>query len=264
MSAVYLTARAVTDITLWSLDRGLPLDVEALFVEENVEHFTSMGLRHLAGHSRASYRSAMRRIARAITTKAPWPAPPPTYSRNTLGEPYTEFEIGWLRDIAVSQLTEERRRAALAVWCLSYGAGLRGPEFGTLPGSAVELVDGLVVVTVSGAYPRRIPVLVQVSDDLLELAAQYPHRAMFSDRAPSRGWTTAVLAQVELPDRAPKFSSRRFRVTWQVKLAVAGLRLSELAYLAGVETSTRWDDLTRWVPQRDFNDLRDLIGGIGD
>lgn len=253
--------RACTGFTLWARERDLQLDVEHLYTEENVEHYAATGLRHLDPHSQASYRSSLRRIGRAITTSVPWPAPPRPLPRKTLGAPYSDREIAWLQEIAATQTNEVRRRAATAVWCLSYGAGLRGPEFAAVTGRDVVAIGGATVVNVPGAKARQVPVLPDTAADLIALADRYPDRPLFSDRSPARGWTASVLGLIELPPGAPHFSSRRLRVTWMVKLCMAGIRISELGMLAAVSTSRGWDDLASHVPARDLAELCQLIGG---
>ncbi|CAM5787464.1 hypothetical protein [Cellulomonas persica] len=219
-------------------------------------------MKHLSGHSKASYGSALHRIAKRTNPRVGWAPPPTKHARKALSDPYDEHEVEWLHAIASTQGTEARRRAALTVWCLSYGAGLQGPEFGTLPGDAVRVVDGVAVVDVPGANARTVPVLGCARDDLLELAARYPDRPMFSDRAPSRNWTASVLAGEQIPRGAPRFTSRRLRISWMVTLTVAGVRISELMDLAGRETTNGFEDLARFIPQRSATDLRRLIGGV--
>jgi len=262
-SSTYLTMAVCARFSLWARDRGISIVVlRDLYVPHHVEHFLATGLSHLSGHSRASYGSALHRIAKNINKRAGWEPPPTQHGRKALSDPYADHELDWLHHIATTQGTEARRRAALSMWCLSYGAGLRGPEVGVLTGDDVHVVDGVAVVDVPGANARRVPVLGCARGDLLELAAQYPDSPMFSDRTPCRNWTASVLSQVTIPARAPRFSSRRLRISWMVTLTVAGVRLSELMDLAGLETTNGWEDLARFIPQRGEAELRGLIGGV--
>lgn len=261
LSAVYLTMRAVTMFFLWATEQHLPLDIERLFVSENVERFSETGMNHLAQHSRASYRSALRGIGRTITRKAPWAPEPARLKRTTLADPYPHRDLAWLWEICLTQRSEVRRRAGVATMALCHGAGLTGAEFSTLHGSSVEMVDGVAVVHITGAHARDIPVLPQYADELVRLSLAYVDGPMFSDRAPTRNWTSGVLQYLEVPAGAPRLVPSRLRTTWMVALSTAGVRISELQHLAGVKTLKGWEDFTRFVPRRDDAVLRRLIGG---
>ncbi|MDM8085150.1 hypothetical protein QUV83_10270 [Cellulomonas cellasea] len=253
--------RAVTMYYLWAIGQHLPLDVERLFAEENVERFSETGMNHLGEHSQASYRSALRRIGRTVTTKAPWAPEPKRKKRSTLADPYGRPDLAWLWEICLTQRSEVRRRAGVATMALCHGAGLAGAEFSVLPGSSIELIDGVAVVHIPGAHAREVPVLPQYADELVRLSLDYWDRPMFSDRTPSRNWTSNVLSQLELPTSAPRLVPSRLRTTWMVELSTAGLRVSELQHLAGVKTLTGWEDFSKFVPLRDPAVLRRLIGG---
>ncbi|NTW39863.1 MAG: hypothetical protein HGA44_08220 [Cellulomonadaceae bacterium] len=261
LSAVYLTMRAATAFELWALNQRIDPDLEVLYTEENVSRFTATGMGHLSEHSRASYRSALRRIGRTVTKKALWAPDSARLRRKTMTNPYVWTDVIWLWDVARQQKSEVRRRAAVTATALAAGAGLQGPEYSTLHGSQIELVDGVAVVHVPGALARDVPVLPVFTDELMVLAARYPDRSMFSDRTPSRGWTAAVLAAVEIPSGAPKLMPRRMRITWMVHLLTMGVRISELKELAGVSRLSGWEDLAEFIPRRNDTELRHLIGG---
>jgi hypothetical protein len=93
VSAAYLTMRAATAFTLWATEQGLSLEPERLYSEPVVERFTATGMQHLGDHTRASYRSALRRVGRTITRRAEWTPQPRRLSRTTLSDPYTPEEI---------------------------------------------------------------------------------------------------------------------------------------------------------------------------
>ncbi len=98
---------------------------------------------------------------------------------------------------------------------LCHGAGLTGAEFSTLHGSSVEMVDGgVAVVHITGAHARDIPVLPQYADELVRLSLAYVDGPMFSDRAPTRNWTSGVLQYLEVPAGAPpRLVPSRLRTT---------------------------------------------------
>lgn len=262
LSAVYLTMRACTMLAVWALDHHIPLDLELLYSEENVERFSATGMRHLADHSRASYRSALRRIGRKVTKRAEWAPEPARIRRTTFSDPYTSADIEWLWDVARHQKSETRRRAAVTAVALCYGGGLQGPEYSLIEGSSIELVDGVVVAHVPGRLGRSVPVLPTFTEELMLLAGRYQDRPLFSDRTPVRNWTSAVLAQVEIPPGAPRLVPNRLRITWMVHLLTMGVRVSELRHLAGVKTTKGWEDLAKFVPMREPAELHALIGGL--
>lgn len=261
LSAVYLTMRAVTMFYLWAIEQHLPLEVERLFTQDNVERFSEIGMAHLGPHSQASYRSALRRIGRTITRKALWTPEPKPRGRTTLADPYRSLDLTWLWEICLTQRSEVRRRAGVATMALCHGAGLAGAEFSVLHGSSVEVIDGVAVVHISGPHARDVPVLPQYFDELVRLSQEYGDRPMFSDRTPARNWTSNVLAQLEFPSGAPTLVPSKLRTTWMVELSTAGVRISELQHLAGVKTLKGWEDFSKFVPRRDDAALRQLIGG---
>jgi hypothetical protein len=261
LSAVYLTMRAVTMFHLWAIEQHLPLDIEHLFTQENVERFSETGMTHLGLHSQASYRSALRRIGRTITKKAAWTPEPKPRGRATLADPYRRTDLAWLWEICLTQSSAVRRRAAVATMGLCHGAGLAGAEFSVLHGSSIEVIDGVAVVHIPGAHARDVPVLPQYTDELVRLSLAYWDRPMFSDRTPARNWTSNVLAPLEFPIGAPRLVPSRLRTTWMVELSTAGVRISELQHLAGVKTLHGWEDFSKFVPRRDDAALRRLIGG---
>lgn len=261
LSAVYLTMRAVTMFYLWAIEQHLPLELERLFSEENVERFSDTGMTHLGEHTQASYRSALRRIGRKVTRKAVWTPQTTKKKRSTLADPYTHAHLSWLWEVCRGQASETRRRAGLSTMALCHGAGLVGAEFAVLHGSSIEVIDGVAVVHISGVHAREVPVLPQYTDELVRLASTYRDRPMFSDRTPIRNWTANVLAQLEIPAGAPRLVPSRLRTTWMVELSTAGVRISELQHLAGVKTLKGWEDFTKFVPRRDDAVLRQLIGG---
>lgn len=264
VSQAYMTMRACAAFTLWAVAHGHQVnDREQLYRPDLVEHFAETALQGLGEHSRATYRSALRTVGRAATKRAPWSPSPRQLGRKTLSEPYTAGQIDWLRQIAADQSTVTRRRAATAVVCLAYGAGLRAPEYAAVTGAHVRVEAGVVVVDVPGTGGRTVPVVPEVGPDLLALAAAMPHRRLFSDRmSTARNWTASVVEQIEVPRGAPRFSSRRLRVTWMVRLSTAGVRVSELCDLAGLKSAHGWEDLARYVPRREPGELVALIGAL--
>lgn len=265
ISQAYMTMRVCTQFTVWALERGYQVaDREQLYRPDLVEHFADTMLGYLGEHSQATYRAALRRVGRAATKRAPWAPNPRQLGRKTLSEPYPLEQIAWLRQVAADQLTWTRRRAATAVVCLAYGAGLRAPEYAAVTGAHVREQDGVVLVDVPGARARVVPVLPEVAGDLLALAGALPDSRLFSDRtAGVRNWTASVVEQIEVPRGAPRFSSRRLRVTWMVRLSTAGVRVSELCDMAGLTSAHSWEDLARYVPRREPGELIALIGALG-
>lgn len=263
VSAAYLAMQAATRFAIWAVGRGLSLDPETLYTEANVEFFVASGLPHLSEHSRASYRSSLRRIGRTITHRADWSPQPPRLKRKDLSAPYSDEEIAWLWDIARHQSSLPRQRAARGLMCLAYGAGLRAPEYSVVTSDHVRDVDQVAVVNLGGTSPRTVPVLPEAHEDLRWLIDAVPAgEELFSAHRHIRNFTASVVETIEVPPRAPRFVSRRLRITWMVRVSVAGVRISELGYLAGVKTAKGWDELGKFIPRRDDAELRALIGAL--
>lgn len=222
--------------TAWAYEHGLSLRPDRLYTEDNVEWYVSSKSTSLKGRSRltrTTYRSLLRAVGRSVTKPGTWPPATPRIVKGDAKHPYSADEIRWLQEIAPVQSTRNRVRVARASIGLCYGAGARPSELVDVLGDDIERVDGVVVARLRGKFAREVPVLPNAAGDLWDLAGEFPHERLFSMQMTDSKCVSDALAQVEIPQEAPRLESLRLRQTWMVRIASLDLRLPELRLLAG-------------------------------
>ncbi|WP_221652861.1 hypothetical protein [Actinotalea ferrariae] len=260
-TGAYAVLHATSLFVAWCMERDEPLDIETLFTEANVEHFVSTGMPHLQSHSRNSYRAALRRTGRAATRHALWSPAPQALGRRSLRAPYTHQEIDWLWEIARSQPSIGRRRAARALMALGYGAGLSLAEIVVFPGCQIKVSEAGVLVEVTGERARIVPALPEAHADLIAMRADHYDATVLADVRPSRTAGAGVVANLVVPEGAPRFDSVRLRTTWMVTLLVRGARLSEVTALAGITSTKNFQDIIDFVPRRSLEEIATVLAG---
>jgi hypothetical protein len=260
-TGAYAVLRATTLFLAWCVDRGEALDLETLFTEAHVEHFVATGMPHLSDHSRNSYRAALRRAGRAATRTASWSPPSEVLGRRSLRPPYPDGDVEWLWEIARTQPSPGRRRAARALMALGFGAGLKLSEIVLFRGYQIQQVDGAVLVEVLGDRPRIVPALPEAWPDLISMREEHLDTPVPADVQPSRTAGAGVIANLVVPETAPRFDSVRLRTTWMVTLLVRGARLSEVTALAGITSTKNFQDIIDFVPRRSLQEIAAVLGG---
>ena len=255
--------RTVAHFAAWAAGEGVVVEVECLFRPEHVERYIATGCPQLAEGSRATRRSALRRMGRAATRTAPWEPPPPQLPRHTLAAPYSPVEVAGFWAAAQAQRTPALRRTATSLLTLGLGAGLVPIEHFGVHGRHVQQVDGVTVVQVDGPRARRISVLRAYAQPLLELAAEVGDGLMLGHPLlagqESRQWH--VIRLLDLPAGLPALRAGRLRSTWLVSLLAMPVQVDELLEAAGITTTRPLQDLIPFVPRRDdLTRLRALAG----
>lgn len=255
--------RTVAHFAAWAAGEGVEVQVECLFRPEHVERYIATGCPQLIEGSRATRRSALRRLGRAATRTAPWEPPPPQLPRHTLAAPYTAVEVAGFWAAAQAQRTPALRRTATALLTLGLGAGLVPIEYFGVHGRHVQQVDGVTVVQVDGPRARRVPVLQPYAQPLVELAAEVCDGLLLGHPLlpgqESRQWH--VIRLLDLPAGLPVLRAGRLRSTWLVSLLASPVQVDELLAAAGITTTRPLQDLIPFVARRnDLTRLRAVAG----
>lgn len=255
--------RTVAHFASWAAGEGVPAQVESLFRPEHVERYIATGCPQLSEGSRATRRSALRRMGRAATRTAPWVPPPAQLPRQTLADPYSPVEVAGFWAAAQAQRTPALRRTATALLTLGLGAGLVPIEHFGVHGRHVQQVDGVTVVQVDGRRARQVPVLEVYAEPLRDLAAEVGEALLIGHPLlagqESRQWH--VIRLLDLPAGLPVLRAGRLRSTWLVSLLALRVQVDELLEAAGIATTRPLQDLTRFVPRRgDLTRLRAVAG----
>jgi hypothetical protein len=238
---------------------GLEPRAELLLHTSVIERFIVAGEQELSPATWRTLRTNLRALARA-SEEHPQPAPV-VLGRERAKAPYSEIEIAGYLALAAAQSTRARRMRAQALVCLGAGAGLIGSDLRQLRGGdVIERAGGLVVV-VSGARARIVPVLCRFHEPLSEAAAFAADGCLVGGSDPARKNLTDALARSLSADASlPRLQAGRLRATWLVACAeLIGLRAFMDA--AGVRCSQRLGDLVAGLPAPAESELVVLLGG---
>jgi len=235
------TERQLRRLANWATGEGLPLDREIILDPDTVERFIEVGL--AGDRSRATYRAVLRRVGPRLTTRAPWEPRPAAVARRQVAPPYTTDEVAVLRSDALDQPTPVRRRAARAFLALGLGAGLDGRWASRVSAPDVSRSASGVDVRVGEPRPRRVVVLADWDDELVELAATAGDEFLVGGYSTSARRTGHLTAELVVPTGHPRLAPARLRSTWLVTHLQAGTRLPELCRASGLSGVTVLSDL---------------------
>ena len=243
-----LVARALSLLGAWAYQRGTPLDRELVLDPVTVEQFCATLDESRAG----TYRSALRRVGRLVTRKAPWDDAPDPRNQRTAAPPYTSAELARLEAEAANQATALRRRVLEALLALGVGVGLDGRWLGQVRGTHVTRSEtGALLVAVPAPAARLVAVRDCYADRLERLAAQAGDELVIGGQ-PAKNRVSTVKGRLVLSDGAPPVDPGRLRATWLVAHLQAGTNAALLADAAGLEGLTSLSDLLAFVarPER--------------
>lgn len=228
----------VAQLLCWADGVGEPLEAAALLHPETTDRFLFDGRKHLKEGTRANYRTALRKVGRAVLGPELFPHPTLNIAAQDPMRPYTAEEIAaqlsWVRGFP----TQHMRRNALVLLSLGRGAGLRAHEMSRLHGTEVTRDGSGVLVHVTGGNARDVPVLQAWEDTIFDLAQEVGERFVFRPertRAEKHQTSNFVSRCAKSAGAPPEFSLMRLRGTWLVNLLVGGIPPNELATVAGIQ-----------------------------
>ncbi len=253
------TRRLLLRLVVWATEEGIALDRDLILDPDTIERFVEVALDQ--DRSRATYRSALRRVGPVLTRRAPWEPPPLPIARRSLAAPYTDAEIELLRDDAAEQPTKRRRRAAAALLALGLGAGLDGRWVSSVAAGDVIQQGNAVLVEVGDPVARRVVVAARWEDEVLELAATAGSQFLVGGRSTSRNRTAHLTESLVVPTDHPRLLPARLRSTWLLWHVRIGTRLPELCGAAGVKGPGALRDLLDYVQPLDDPDAVSILRG---
>lgn len=216
------------------------LDLDDLLSGKAVHRYMAAQT-HMSRASWARKDSQLARVVEAHTGVHPGNAP---WVDNT-SDPYTREELAECFSVAKSYSTERMRSGSLLIIALGAGAGLNLGEVARLRNSDI---DGHMV-TVSGKYARRVPVIPAYrqylqpggrSSDYVVLP-QLPRGA------------SPVKALMNFLHSLPGHSviPRRLKATWVSDLFSRGVKPEEFAELTGQKTMRPFERYFDYLPDTD-------------
>jgi integrase len=245
--------RATAQFLAWCVEESIRIELEIAFHPDHVERFLAARTGHLTDASRATRASAIRRVARTATKRAPWVAPPTPYARpNAISAPYTDDDQRALLAAVGAQRDELWERRLKAVLVLGLGAGLRPAEMLTVtPAEHVRRNVNdprLWAITLSD---RIVPIRRDYVPALRELMDAHPDEPIVGpNRTDVKNPTGILTAGVVLPGTAPRLQLSRLRITWMVWLLSNGIRVREFQALAGTVSAKTLETIAPHVPGR--------------
>ncbi len=238
---------------------GLELSAGVLLSEAVVERFILTGTPGLSPATVRTLRTNLRALARSLEA---YPQPTAVaLARERAKAPYADAEIDGFLRLAAMQGAVARGMRATALICLGAGAGVIAGELRHVRGSDVVCRAGGVIVTVSGARARSVPVLERYQQPLLAAAGFAGGRLICGGREPGRLNVTERLCRALSGDASlPRLEGWRLRSTWLIACART-IGLGAFMQAAGITCSQRLGDLTAQLPATTETELVALLGG---
>lgn len=242
---------AVTHFLAWAYREGLPAELEKVFLPAHVVRYCATALSARASETRSTRRGYLRRVGRACTKKAPWPADPKPFASNTvLRPPYSPSEVERLWEVAETQSTDHRRRVATAILTLGLGAGLKPGEMPMVTAAMVGQHPHDPRLVFILLEDRVAPVRHTYAPRLLALCEAHPEGPIIGQHKPTaKDPLSSLRAKVDWPAEVD-FRPSRLRTTWMADVLAQDLRISEFMRIAGTVSSKSLEVIAPYVAQR--------------
>lgn len=244
-----------------SEEQGLPLDRAVVLDRSRIDRFLAHDCGHLSVQSRASYRSALDKVAAAVLhgqNDAPWPRA--TFAKAIPTAPWDNAQAARIAQWTSGLRPRTRQDRIRVLLALTLGAGLRRRDMGVTGHDVRQDQHGVHV-----AVPQaRTPGLVGPgpTDRVVTVAAAWEREVLLAAEraggnlliAPARSeffldsLTTYVMLANRLAPAGDEFTLARARNTWLVRHLAAGTPLPLLMAQAGVSSPGVITDLLPHVP----------------
>lgn len=254
--------RPVTALVLWSWQLGYELDRRLIFDRMTIEEFIASGCpASWSSATRGNMRSQLFNISEALLgTEARIPRLNPLPPSNP-SKPYDTNEIVTFRSWARGQSTQSKRHDATALLALGAGAGLATEDLLTIHVGDVTLIDGFVIVNVTGRRPRQVPVLAEWESDLLDVVRETTPGAFVFGQNRTTRQKNAVSNFLSKTTGTHKPNSQRLRATWIVHHLGVATPVKALLGAAGVESFEAFTRFIPFVPEVDPMEARHVLRG---
>ena len=195
--------KALAHLAAWAYEHAIPIETEAVLQPEVLERYRLTGMRRLSARSRSAEMSRLRRVARVVTQRAPWPAPNERGPRGPLSPPYSDDEVRQFWRDAELQHSLFRRHAMNALLALTLGVGVRPRELFLPTADHIEMVDDVMAVRIPGNHARVVPVRRECVDQIRIAAVTAPRGPLVGSGRTGRDRAAALIATFELAPAAP-------------------------------------------------------------
>ncbi|WP_285061987.1 hypothetical protein [Frigoribacterium sp. ME-P-080] len=244
-AAVQLQFSCLCRLYQFGAANNCDMNSKVLLSPEVLEWFITS--RYVSSHpqTRATVRSALRRIGIANDAHVYYGNQPEHQSRRELAPPYETHHMSGYLEILGKQRTEKRSRFLDSILHLGLGAGLRSTEMRHARPEHVTERAGLVYLHVPGGQPRSVPVRRSYAAGVLRLAETSTREFLMGISAErSQSAMSTLKDRVEVPDWLPRLSVSRLRTTWMVDALSERVEVKAFLEAAGCGTAT-WGS---WAP----------------
>ncbi len=235
---------------------GVELERERIFRPGLIAEWAGTAVKGVARGTVGNYRTRGLRMQEVLNPRASRPrmaAIPPSKGE----KPYDasqEHKI-WAWAYALANPRNRRDAMVLVAGCL--GAGLTGREVCDLRARDVVADDEGVVLNVTGARPREVPVLASVEQVFIDaLTGLGSDDFVFrTGRAETHKNTASRFVEQYALAHTP-VSTQRLRVTWVVGRLRAAVPIQALMKAMGVTDFSSIERILRHVPELDTSEYR--------
>jgi hypothetical protein len=251
-------AWAASRLCDFALECGLEVDPVVILSPSFIERFMLSATPRWSSSARRCARTNLYFLARRFGTRAPEPVRLP---RERAMYPYSVAELSAYLALADAQATPRRRWRASGLIALGAGAGLIGADLRLVSGRHVHERSGGVVVEVTGAHPRVVPVRRELAPRALAAAREAADGFMVGGADPGRrNVTSALIASLAKGPDLERLSLARLRATWVARCA-ADIGLATFMAAAGVRCSQRLGDVVATLEVADEASAVALLSG---
>lgn len=258
-------ARVLAYLVDFCIDEGIELDVEEVLDPDTVDRFVASKnkrrgkSRAVPSSTRATWRSDLRRLGPALTSKAPWEPRETQFSRPRLKKPYTIDEIAKIRRDAKQQISEERSRAARAIVALGLGAGLDG-RWNVRITHKHTVGAGPVRLRVPDPAKRLVVVRKEFEGEIVDLAQS--RGPLVGVIKAGKNASSELAASVDIDRGNIRLNASRLRSTWLLALLAAGTPLSVVTAAAGLKTIGSIGDLLPYLRDPSYVNVIDADAAV--
>jgi hypothetical protein len=249
---------AASALCAFALERGLDAEPAVVLSGALIERFVQSATSRWSPGAVRTVRTNLYFLARAVLVRTPEPVP---LARERASAPYSEAELCAYLALADTQPTLGRRQRASGLIALGAGAGLVGADLRLVSGEHVCPRSGGVLVEVTGARPRVVPVRAELAERALAAARWAGPGFIVGGAEPTRrNVTSPLIASLAGGADLPRLSLARLRSTW-VSRCAADIGLATFMAAAGVVCSQRLGDVVAHLDPGDEVAAVALLGG---
>jgi hypothetical protein len=234
----------LTELALFALDRGLPLQVPALLTTSVIDDHIRTGMTGAKDGLRAERRRRLLALARTANPGPDVPAKLTPVGHSAIKPCYTPAELAAIVRVSKTQPTPARSRDLACVVSLAAGAGLDSVDLrGLYTDHIADLGADGILVHVQGPRPRVVPLRARFEDLLRTSLAGRGAGELLLGRKEDRRNTAARVTERAALHKVPHIEPARLRSTWLADLMTDQVPLAVILQAAGLKSARTLSEL---------------------